>query len=141
VGILVLIGREINLVTVAALLTVVGYSVNDTVVVYDRVRENIGKLRGTGFEQIINVSLSEMLGRTLLTGTSAIFSLLAFFLWGTGALKDFALTLIIGTLLGTYSSIYVALPFTHFLDRTLFSQFSRGGDRPKVPIKKESAVL
>jgi preprotein translocase subunit SecF len=142
VGFLILLGREISLITVAALLTVVGYSVNDTVVVYDRVRENLGKQRGTGFVQIINYSLSEMLGRTILTGTTVIFSLMAFFVWGTGALKDFALTLIIGTVLGTYSSIYVALPMTHWLDQRFFSQFGAGGgNRPKPPIKKDSAVL
>lgn len=142
VGFLILLGREISLITVAALLTVVGYSVNDTVVVYDRVRENLGKQRGTGFVQIINLSLSEMLGRTILTGTTVIFSLMMFFLWGTGALKDFALTMIIGTVLGTYSSIYVALPLTFWLDQTFFSQFGGGaGNRPKPPAKKESAVL
>lgn len=143
VGFLILLGREISLITVAALLTVVGYSVNDTVVVYDRVRENLGKQRGTGFVQIINVSLSEMLGRTILTGTTVIFSLMMFFLWGTGALKDFALTMIIGTVLGTYSSIYVALPMTFWLDQRFFGQMGGGGggNRPRPPTKKESAVL
>jgi preprotein translocase subunit SecF len=142
VGFLILLGREISLITVAALLTVVGYSVNDTVVVYDRVRENLGKQRGAGFVQIINLSLSEMLGRTILTGTTVIFSLMMFFLWGTGALKDFALTMIIGTVLGTYSSIYVALPMTYWLDQRFFANFSGGGgNRPRPPLKKESAVL
>jgi preprotein translocase subunit SecF len=60
---------------------------------------------------------------------------------GTGALKDFALTMIIGTVLGTYSSIYVALPLTHWLDQRFFSNFSGGGNRPRPPVKKESAVL
>jgi preprotein translocase subunit SecF len=86
VGVLVLLGREINLATVAALLTVLGYSVNDTVVVYDRVRENFGILRGATFESIINISTSEMLGRTVLAAATTIFSLLAFFVWGTGPL-------------------------------------------------------
>jgi preprotein translocase subunit SecF len=63
-------------------------------------------------------------------------------LWGTGALKDFALTMIIGTVLGTYSSIYVALPMTHWLDQRFFANFGGGGgNRPRPPIKKESAVL
>ena len=125
VGVLVAIRKELNLSTVAAILTIVGYSVNDTVVVYDRVRENLGKLRGATFPHIINVSLSEMLGRTLLTSGTTIFSLCAFFIWGTGTIKGFALTLIIGLVLGTYSSIYVALPLTEWLDRRFFARLSR----------------
>jgi len=91
IGIFVLLGKEINLTTVAAALTVVGYSVNDTVIVYDRVRENLGKLRGASFTRLINVSTSEMLGRTILTASTVLFSLLGLFFWGTGELKDFAL--------------------------------------------------
>lgn len=122
VGCLILLGREINLTTVAAVLTIIGYSVNDTVVVYDRVRENLGKLRGTTFPNLINISISEMLSRTVLTSGTTIMVLVCFFIWGTGTLRDFALTLIIGMVLGTYSSIYVALPLTDFLDRKFFAQ-------------------
>jgi preprotein translocase subunit SecF len=125
VGVLILLEREINLTTIAALLTIVGYSINDTVVVYDRVRENLGKLRGTSFKQLINISISEMLGRTFITNGSVVFSLLAFFIWGTGTLKDFALTLVVGVVAGTYSSIYIALPLTETLDRLLFSKVGR----------------
>ena len=130
VGVLILLGREINLTTIAALLTIVGYSINDTVVVYDRVRENLGKLRGTSFKQLINISISEMLGRTFITNGTVVFSLLAFFVWGTGTLKDFALTLVVGVVAGTYSSIYVALPFTETLDKYLFSKVGRSRPRP-----------
>jgi preprotein translocase subunit SecF len=130
VGVLILLGREINLTTIAALLTIVGYSINDTVVVYDRVREHLGKLRGTSFKQLINISISEMLGRTFITNGTVVFSLLAFFVWGTGTLKDFALTLIVGVVAGTYSSIYVALPFTEMLDKVLFSKVGRSRPRP-----------
>ncbi|MBX3125516.1 MAG: protein translocase subunit SecF [Polyangiaceae bacterium] len=122
VGILTLMRKEVNLTTVAAVLTIIGYSVNDTVVVFDRVRENLGKIRGATFASLINVSLSEMLSRTLITSGTTVFSLLAFFVRGTGTLKDFALTLIIGLILGTYSSIYVALPFTEWLDRKFFAR-------------------
>jgi preprotein translocase subunit SecF len=143
VGFLILLGREINLIVVAALLTIVGYSVNDTVIVYDRVRENLSKLRGSNFISIINLSLSEMLGRTILTNATVVFSMTSFLLWGTGALKDFALALIIGIVLGTYSSIYVALPLTHWLDHRFFSQMggkpTRGGGAVKK--KKASAVV
>jgi len=119
-GLLIIMGREINLTTVAAILTIVGYSVNDTVIVYDRVRENLSRLRGANFVGLINVSISEMLGRTILSSGTVIVSMLAFFAWGTGTLKDFALTLVIGFVLGTYSSIYVALPLTEWLDRRFF---------------------
>jgi preprotein translocase subunit SecF len=121
-GIWVILQKEVNLSTIAAVLTVVGYSMNDTVVVYDRVRENLGRLRGATFSHLINVSLSEMMSRTLLTSATVILSLLCFFIWGTGALKDFSLTLVIGLALGTYSSIYVALPLTEWLDKRLFSR-------------------
>jgi preprotein translocase subunit SecF len=130
VGILILLGKELNLTTVAALLTIIGYSVNDTVVIYDRVRENVGKLRGASFRHLINVSTSEMLGRTLLTNATVQMSVLAFFIWGTGTLKDFALTLTIGMILGTYSTIYIALPITEWLDRVLFARLGSGQKPP-----------
>jgi preprotein translocase subunit SecF len=127
VGVLILLGKEINLTTVAAALMIVGYSVNDTVVIYDRVRENLSKLRGASFRHLINVSTSEMLGRTLLTNATVQISLLAFFIWGTGTLKDFALSLTIGMVLGTYSTIYVALPLTEWLDRVVFARMGTHG--------------
>jgi preprotein translocase subunit SecF len=124
IGIFVLLGKEINLTTVAAALTVVGYSVNDTVIVYDRVRENLGKLRGASFIRLINVSTSEMLGRTILTASTVLFSLLGLFFWGTGELKDFALALTIGVVLGMYSSIYVALPLTEWFETRFFAKMA-----------------
>jgi preprotein translocase subunit SecF len=146
VGILILLVKELNLTTVAALLTIIGYSVNDTVVIYDRVRENMGKLRGLSFKELINTSTSEMLGRTFLTSGTVLMCLLAFFVWGTGTLKDFALTLSIGIVLGTYSTIYVALPVTEALDRLLFSRLSKGGSDKKKrkasrPRKRQEAVV
>jgi preprotein translocase subunit SecF len=135
VGVLTVLQREINLTTVAAVLTIVGYSVNDTVVVFDRVRENLGKLRGSTFISIINTSLSEMLSRTVLTSMTTIVSLAAFFYWGTGTLKDFAFTLIIGIALGTYSSVYIALPLTEVLDRRFFARL--GGARERRPVRKK----
>lgn len=140
IGLLNVLGMEINLTTVAAILTIVGYSVNDTVVVYDRVRENLGKMRGTGFTKIINVSLSEMLSRTVLTSSTTIFSLVAFFFWGTGTLKDFAFTLIVGLILGTYSSVYIALPLTHWLDNKFFAKMAPRKPRA-IHAKKADAVV
>jgi len=121
-GILMMLGKEFNLTTVAAILTIIGFSVADTVVVYDRIRENLGKLRGATFSQLINVSLSEMLGRTVLTSSTVLMALLCFFIWGTGVLKDFALSMTIGLFLGVYSSIYVALPLTEWLDTAFFQK-------------------
>ena len=132
IGIFVLLGKEINLTTVAAAITIVGYSVNDTVIVYDRVRENLGKLRGASFVQLINISTSEMLGRTILTASTVLFSLQGLFIWGTGELKDFALALTIGVVLGMYSSIYVALPLTEWFETRFFAKMGKkkGARRP-----------
>jgi preprotein translocase subunit SecF len=142
VGVLILMGRELSLTTVAALLTIIGYSVNDTVVVYDRIRENLGKMRGATFDQIINVSLSEMLSRTILTSSTAIVGILAFLVWGTGSLKDFALTLVIGMISGIYSSIYIALPLTAWLDQKLFrSGRNSKAQRSPAPIRKKTAAV
>jgi preprotein translocase subunit SecF len=135
IGLLILMGRELNLQTVAAILTIVGYSVNDTVIVYDRVRENLGRLRGAHFVGLINVSISEMLGRTILASGTTVFSLLSFFFFGTGPLKDFALTLVLGIILGTYSSIFVALPLTEWLDKKYFG--GKGAVAGKGTIKKK----
>jgi preprotein translocase subunit SecF len=142
IGVLTLMRRELSLSSVAAVLTIVGFSVNDTVVVYDRVRENMAKMRGSTFEQVINLSLSETLSRTVLTSGTAELSMVAFFVWGTGELKDFALALIIGMLFGTYSSIYIALPLTAWLDRRFFGGRATGTARPGgSPIKKRQAAV
>jgi preprotein translocase subunit SecF len=119
-GLLVLLRREFTLTSVAALLTIVGYSVNDTIVVYDRVRENLGRLRGKSMIEIINVSTSQTLSRTVLTSLTTVISVLGFLIWGTPVIRDFALTMIIGIFIGTYSSIYVAAPLTEWLDRRYF---------------------
>ncbi len=143
IGVLIILGKEINLPTVAAILTIVGYSVNDTVVVYDRVRENLGRLRGATFDNIINISLSEMLSRTILTSATTVISLLAFFFRGTGTLKDFSLTLVVGIIFGTYSSIYVALPLTEWLDKLFFARVGkkkRKGKKKARSSKKASAT-
>lgn len=108
VGLLALLGREFNLVVVAALLTLVGYSVNDTVVVYDRVRENQRSPKKEALESIINRSINQTLSRTILTSGATMLVVIALFFLGGEVLNTFALTLIIGIIIGTYSSIYVA---------------------------------
>ncbi len=119
-GAMVIARKEITLSTVAAMLTIVGYSITDTVVVYDRIRENLGKHRNMSFAAVINLSVSEMLGRTIITSGTVVLSLVAFLFWGTGALKDFAFALLVGVAVGTYSSIYVAAPITEWADRRFF---------------------
>ncbi len=140
-GVLVVVRAEVNLGTVAAILTIIGFSINDTVVVYDRVRENMGRMRGASFVSIINTSLSEMLGRTLLTSATVVMSLLVFFFVGTGALKAFAGTLVVGMVFGVYSSIYIALPATDWLDRHVFAKLvsPKKPGRPGAP-KTDPAV-
>ena len=145
IGILVIIQRltgklELNINSVAAVLTVVGYSVNDTVIVYDRLRENLGVRRGVPFLDLINISVSEMLGRTLIASGTSLMSLLAFFLWGTGTLREFAITLTVGIVLGTYSSIYVALPFTYWFDRQFFAKLAAKQPRRTVTRKAGATV-
>jgi preprotein translocase subunit SecF len=119
-GAMVIAQKEITLSTVAAMLTIVGYSITDTVVVYDRIRENLAKHRNMSFSAVINLSISEMLGRTIITSGVTSLSLVAFLVWGTGVLKDFAFALLIGILVGTYSSIYIAAPLTEWIDRRFF---------------------
>jgi preprotein translocase subunit SecF len=113
--------KEFSLSTVAALLTIVGYSVNDTVIIYDRIRENLGKHRGKTFPYIINLSVSETLSRTILTTLTVQINLIAFLIWGTGTIHDFAFALFIGFITGTYSSVFIAAPLTEYIDRHFFS--------------------
>jgi len=119
IGVFIVLHKEITLTTVTAVLTVVGYSMNDTVVVYDRIRENLGRHRGKTFAQIINLSVSETLSRTLLTSGAVMLNVLAFFVYGTGVIKDFMLALLVGIVAGTYSSIYVAAPLTEWIDKRM----------------------
>lgn len=119
IGFFVVLQKEITLSTIAAVLTIVGYSMNDTVVIYDRIRENLAKYRGRAFGDIINLSVSETLSRTILTSGATLLSVIAFFIWGTGVIKDFALAMVVGIIAGTYSSIYVAAPLTEWIDSRL----------------------
>lgn len=104
-------GREISLTFIAALLTIIGYSLNDTIVIFDRIRENIKSgLKGKTLEEMINESLNQTLSRTLLTSLTTLMAIVPLFILGSEAIKDFSLALIIGIIIGTYSSIYIASP-------------------------------
>ncbi|MCC6953841.1 MAG: protein translocase subunit SecF [Deltaproteobacteria bacterium] len=124
-GATVLSGREIGAATLAAVLTIIGYSVNDTIIIYDRIRENLAKANKTGsaakkgeaaevhgksMAEIINLSINETLSRTIITSVTVVFVCLTLWLFGGGAVSDLAFTLLVGILIGTYSSVYVASP-------------------------------
>ena len=136
IGAFIIFHKEVTLSTIAAVLTIVGYSMNDTVIVYDRIRENLGKHRGKSFSDIINMSISETLSRTILTSGATMLSVLPFFIWGTGVIKDFAFAMVVGIIAGTYSSIYVAAPLTEWID----SKMSRkGADEVKKRLRAAKA--
>ena len=109
-GFISLMNIEISLTTVAAILTIVGYSLNDTIVVFDRIRENIRKYRKLDYIDLLNRSINETLPRTILTSATTVMTLFALFVLGGEVIRPFALVLILGVLIGTYSSIFVASP-------------------------------
>ena len=108
---------EISLSIVASVLTVIGYSLNDTIVVFDRIRENLGRYRNRPLLQIINQSLNEVLGRTMLTSVTTLLVVMALFFFGGEILRQFSAALLIGVLVGTYSSIYIASPLLLFQNK------------------------
>ena len=119
-GLYVLLRKEITLGTIAAVLTVIGFSINDTIVIYDRIRENMTRMRDATLVQLINVSTSQTLGRSVITNAMALISVLGFFIWGTPLIRDIVFALSTGFIVGTYSSIYVAAPLTEWMDRRFF---------------------
>src|SRR5467141_2603257 len=121
VGVFALFGRELTLTIVGAVLTVAGYSINDTIVVYDRIREGLASGRRGTIEQIMNSSINQTLSRTILTSTVTLIPILCLFLLGGAVLRDFSLAIIIGVVVGTYSSIFIASPIVLWWTR------ARGG--------------
>ena len=107
-GLFSLLGLEINLSIIAAVLTIVGYSMNDTVVIFDRVRENLRKYSDIKIYELTNISINETLSRTLITSITTLLALLSIFFFGGEILKGFSLAMIFGVVFGTYSSIYIA---------------------------------
>lgn len=122
VGIYVVTQKEFNLTIVAALLTVVGFSITDTIVVYDRIRENMGRYRDKSLRELINISTSQTLSRTIITSGTVLLSMTAFFIWGTPVIRDLSFALIVGIMVGTYSSIYIAAPMTEWMDTRFFKK-------------------
>ncbi len=109
-------GREFNLTSIAVILTVVGYSVNDTVVVYDRIRENHGKYKGKSLTDQVNLAINETLGRTFLTSFATALSLVGLIVFGVGTIFDFAVAMLFGIISGTYSTWFIAAPMTVWLE-------------------------
>ncbi|MBQ9431643.1 MAG: protein translocase subunit SecD [Kiritimatiellae bacterium] len=127
-GLYSLFGRQMSLTTVAALLTIVGYSINDTIVIFDRVRETLKSDHTTDFKELCNQALNSTLSRTLLTSITTLLAVLVLFLFGGGAINDFALAMLIGVIAGTYSSLFIATPIMLWWFR---------GHRPKFAVSKE----
>jgi len=109
-GILSILNIEFSLSTIAAVLTIAGYSINDTVVIFDRVRENLRKYKKIELLDLFNISINNTLSRTVMTSITTLLALLSLYLFGGEVIKPFALTMIIGVLIGTYSSIFIAVP-------------------------------
>jgi preprotein translocase SecF subunit len=114
IGIFSLLSLEINLSIIAAVLTIVGYSMNDTVVIYDRIRENLNKFHKENISDIANLSINETLARTIITSVTTLLALFSIFILGGEILRGFSFAMILGVLIGTYSSIFVASPILKY---------------------------
>jgi preprotein translocase SecF subunit len=109
-GVYLLLGKEISLNVIAALLTTIGYSINDTIVVFDRIRENLALRKDLNYIQIISLSLNQTMPRTLLTSFTTFLVLIILLIFGGSAINDFVLVMLLGVIIGTYSSIFIASP-------------------------------
>ncbi len=119
--------KEFSLTTIAAILTVIGYSMNDTIVVFDRIRENTTRLRDKKFSEVVNISVNETLSRTILTSATVFFVTLAMNIWGTGVIRDFAFAMNVGVIVGTYSSVFVASPVLIWLNEKSLAMQKKSG--------------
>jgi preprotein translocase subunit SecF len=126
-------GREFNLTSIAVILTIVGYSVNDTVVIYDRVRENQAKFKGRSLAEIVNLSINETLGRTFLTSFATALSLIGLLVYGVGTLFDFAAAMLVGIISGTYSTWYIAAPMTIWFEDLAAKRKARAATAAAAP--------
>ena len=115
IGMFAISGLEFNLASIAAILTILGYSINDTVVVYDRVRENLRKFKVMELPELIDLSINRTLARTAMTSLTTLLALFALYLFGGEVIAGFVLTMIWGVIVGTYSSIFVASPLLLYI--------------------------
>ncbi len=125
-GFMALLGLEFNLASIAAILTIIGYSINDSVVIYDRVRENLRRFKKLALTSLLDKSINETLSRTLLTAGTTIMALIALSVFGGEVIRNFSLVILFGVVIGTYSSIFVAAPLLRFFDPRVLGE-SAGG--------------
>jgi len=116
-GLCYLMNIEMTLLIVTALLTLAGYSLNDSVVVFDRIRENMKKMRGSSFFEIINRSINDTMARTMITSLTTLLVLVALFIMGGSVIHDFSFVLLSGIVVGTYSSVFIASPLLDLLGK------------------------
>lgn len=136
------LGLEVSTTTIAAILTIIGYSLNDTIVVFDRIRENQTLLKGDRFDNIVNTSISQSLSRTIITSLTTLLAVLSLYIFGTGAIEDFALNLMVGIIVGTYSSIFIASPvllgWTNVVKKRKEKKIGAAVDAPVVKVVEEA---
>jgi preprotein translocase subunit SecF len=123
--------REFNLTSIAVLLTIIGYSINDTIVIYDRIREEMVRYKGKPLPEIINIAVNDTLARTILTSGVTALSLIGLLVFGVGEIFDFAAAMLVGIIVGTYSSVYIASPLVIWLDEREHEKESHGGAQAK----------
>ena len=124
---LVFFGYDLSLNVVAAILTITGYSVNDTIVVFDRVRENMRSMRKESLEQVVNTSVNQTLSRTIITAGTTFLSVLSLFIFGGEVLRGFAFTMLVGIISGTYSTIFIASSIAIILSQRKHKTISAAG--------------
>ncbi len=132
-GLYALLGHEFTIATVAAVLTLIGYSLNDSIIVSDRMRENLKVMKGDSFKNIVNASINQTLSRTLMTSLATLLPLVTLFFFGGPVLRDFSLILIIGIVIGTYSSIYIVAPAVVFYENWITNRRTPPKTPPKTP--------
>jgi preprotein translocase subunit SecF len=136
IGLFSLFNKQISLTVVAALLTLVGYSMNDTIVVFDRIRENLKLVRRESLTNIINLSVNQTLSRTIMSSGLTFLTAMALFLFGGQVLNSFSFALVVGILVGTYSSIFIASPILVFWQNFLDSRGSKAPVPPARPARE-----
>lgn len=129
IGFYTITGAEINTNTIAAVLTIIGFSINDTIVIFDRVRENMQKHRGRELERLINESLNETLSRTILTSLTVVLSLGGFIIFTVGTLREFSMAMLVGLLAGVFSTMFIASPLVIWLEEVMAARAARSGDK------------
>jgi preprotein translocase subunit SecF len=130
--------KEFSLTTLAAILTIIGYSMSDTIVVFDRIRENASRYRDRAFDRVVNHAINETLSRTILTSCTVFFVTLAMNIFGSGGIRDFAFAMNVGVIVGTYSSIFIASPILIWLNEKYVAVQKRQAARPtRRPVRRE----